>query len=112
MRKLHRALPAVLACTLLTGTLFLAGCSRPTPGPGQQTPAPADQPAGYPAGGDETGSGTAAPGPGDEGYPPPKPTEFDPYPGKTQTAAAGGASGSATETPAAGTEAAAGTPTP
>ena len=111
MRMIHRALPAILACTLFTGTLVLAGCSRPTPAPGQQMPTNTGQPAGYPAGGD-SGSGTAAPGPGDEGYPPPKPTDYDPYPGKTQTAAAGGSSRSITETPAAGTEATAGTPTP
>lgn len=112
MRMTHRALPAVLACTLLTGGLLLAGCSRPTPAPGQQMPTATGQPPGYPSGGDELGSGTAAPGPGDEGYPPPRPTVYDPYPGKTQTAAAGGSSRGGTEAPAAGTEATAGTPTP
>lgn len=100
----QRALRAILAGTLFVGSLTLAGCSRPTPGPGQQTPAPTELPAGYPAGGDTGSSGTPAPQPGEAGYPPPKPTDYDPYPGKTQTAAAGGSSsGSATEAPAAGT---------
>ena len=45
---------------------------------------------GYPSGAPELVF-TPGPQPGDPGYPPPKTPTFDPYPGKTETAAAGGA---------------------
>ncbi len=85
-------LRGLAAAALLSGSLALVGCSRPTPAPGQQTPAPAGQEEGYPAG-DEGAVIPPGPQPGEPGYPPPNPlnpTVEDPYPGQTATAAAAG----------------------
>jgi hypothetical protein len=94
-------LRAAAAAVLVTGALALAGCSRPTPSPGQATAAPQGQPpaAGYPSSVPATG-----PKPGEPGYPPPNPmnpTPEDPYPGKTATAAAAVGGTATTEAPAA-----------
>lgn len=106
------------ATMLLSGTLTLVACSRPTPSPDQQVPPPAGQEEGYPSGGEEVVV-TPGPKPGEPGYPPPNPLNppvEDPYPGQTATAGApsesggdatveateeagGGAAGEATATP-------------
>jgi hypothetical protein len=87
----------MLMAGLMVAMLGTAACSRPTAAPGQATPAqvPPGGP-GYPA--SPAVVGTDAPREGDPGYPPPPTPMFDPYPGKTETAAAGGAEGSAVET--------------
>jgi len=50
-------LRGLAAVVLLSGSLALVGCSRPTPGPDQQTPAPPGADEGYPDRGlDEAGT--------------------------------------------------------
>jgi hypothetical protein len=104
MRIPQRAGRALFAALLLTGPVVLIGCSRPTAAPGQQLPTqPGGRPAGYPSGSAPESAGTPLPGPGTAGYPPPRtaePTVEDPYPGKTQTAEAGGGAPAPTATTA------------
>jgi len=96
-------LAAVIAL-LVAGGLVVAGCSRPTPSAGQATAAPGAPPeGGYPTAEAPVVEPTEGPKEGEPGYPPPNPLDQpteDPYPGKTETAAAGGARSEATAAPA------------